>query len=255
MVEVAVVTRNMRLYYKVVQELKNEGVSFISMKPGEVIPSEIKCVITSTTEKNLISHPKILTVGTEDSPPIVQRLRLVLTEKPPITIVTIGVDPGTTYGIAVLVDEKVLDTYKAFSSKNASKIIKKILGAFPETRKVIRIGTGAPLYYIQLLELLKDVDAELELVDEFETSSGTRATKDTKAALAIAKKKGLKPQEFEKVQRIKRGTIKHIQKMSRQATQGRITIDETNARKVATGEISLDFAIAEQKKKNSRKDS
>nr|MDO8080706.1 hypothetical protein [Candidatus Freyarchaeota archaeon] len=256
MVEVAVVTGNMRLYYKVVQELKNEGITFISMKPGEVIPTEIKCVITSSSEKTLIQHPNILTVDTEDSFPIVQKLRLVLTEgEPPITIVTIGVDPGITYGIAVLVNERMLDTYKAFSSKNASKIIKNILETFPAARKIIRIGTGAPLYYKQLLELLTDVNAELELVNEFETSSGTRATKDTKAALAIAKKKGLKPQEFEKVQRIKKGTIKHIQKMSRQATQGKITIDESNARKVAIGEISLDFAIAAQKKKTTRKDS
>mgnify|MGYP005837495517 CR=1 FL=1 len=256
MVEVAVVTGNMRLYYKVVQELKNENVNFVSMKPGEVIPTEIKCVITSSSEKALIRHPNILTVGTEDSLPIIQKLRLILTGgEPPITTVTIGVDPGITYGLAVLVNEKELDTYKTFSSENACKIIRNIYAAFPAAKKIIRIGTGAPLYYKQLLELLKDVDAELELVDEFETSSGTRATKDIKAALVIAKKKGLKPQEFEKVQRIKRGTIKHIQKMSRQATQGKITIDESNARKVATGEISLDFAIAAQKKKNTGKDS
>jgi hypothetical protein len=99
------------------------------------------------------------------------------------------------------------------------------------------------------------VNAELELVNEFETSSGPRATKDTKAALAIAKKKGLKPQEYEKVHRIKRGTIKHIQEMSRQASHGKITIDESSARKVATGEISLDHAIESQKNKTMRKDS
>jgi hypothetical protein len=129
LVEIAVVTGNMRLYYKVVQELKNEGIAFISMKPGEVIPKEIKCVITSSSEKNLILHPNILTVDTEDSSPIIQKLRLVLTEvEPPITMVTVGVDPGKTYGIAVFVNENLLDTYKAFSSKKTAEIIKNILG-------------------------------------------------------------------------------------------------------------------------------
>lgn len=170
-------------------------------------------------------------------------------------MVTVGVDPGKTYGIAVLVNENVLDTYKAFSSKKTAEIIKNILLTFPAARKIIRIGTGVPLYYNQLLELLTDVNAELELVNEFETSSGPRAIKDTNAALAIAKKKGLKPQEYEKVHRIKRGTIKHIQKMSRQASHGKITINESSARKVAVGEISLDLAIASQKKKAARKDS
>ncbi len=256
MAEIAVVTSNMRLYYKIIHELRDEGIPFISMKPGETIPSEIKCVITSDVEKNSTHHPKILTVDAKDTSAIVPKLRFLLNmDDDPITLVTIGVDPGKTYGLAVLVNDNLVDVYKAFSSKSAAKIIENILKAFPAVRKIIRIGTGSPLYYRQLLELLNNVDAELELVNEFETSSGPRATKDTKAALAIAKKKGFKPQEFEKLQEIKKGTIKHIQKMSRQASHGRITINEANAMKVARGEISLDFAIASQKKKGTRKDS
>lgn len=254
MAQIAVVTSDMRLYYKVVKELKNEGISFISMKPGEIIPTEIKCVITSSSEKKLILHPNILTVDTENSYPIVPRLRFILTESEP-SLIIVGVDPGKTYGIAVLINENVLETHKAFSSKEAAEIIKNILKTFPAVRKIVRIGTGNPLYYKQLLELLNDVDADLELVNEFETSSGSRATKDTKAAIAIANKKGLKQQEFEKLGMIKKGVIKHIQKMSRQASQGKITIDESNALKVARGEISLDLAIASQKKKDTRKNS
>lgn len=254
MAEIAVVTSNMRLYYKIVQELKNEGIYFISIKPGEIIPTEIKCVITSSNEKKLIHHSNILTVDNEDSNPIVPRLRYVLTEGEP-SLIIVGVDPGKTYGIAVLINENVLETHKAFSSKEASEIIKNVLKNFSAIRKVIRIGTGNPIYYKQLFELLNNVDADLELVNEFETSSGSRAIKDTKAAIAIANKKGLKPQEFENQRMIKKGVIKHIQKMSRQASQGKITIDESNALKVARGEISLDLAIASQKRKIMRKDS
>ncbi len=254
MAEIAVVTSDMKLYYRVVKELKNEGIGFISMKPGEIIPKEIKCIITSSNEKKLILHPNILTVDTEDSYPIVPRLRFILTEGEP-SLIIVGVDPGKTYGIAVLINENVLEAHKAFSSKEASEIIKNILKTFPAVRKIIRIGTGNPIYYKQLLEFLNNVDADLELVNEFETSSGSRATKDTKAAIAIANKKGLKPQEFEKLRTIKKGVIKHIQKMSRQASQGKITIDESNAIKVARGEISLDLAIAQQKKKTARNDS
>ncbi|MGQ9720628.1 MAG: hypothetical protein ACUVXA_04805 [Candidatus Jordarchaeum sp.] len=254
MAEIAVVTSNMRLYYKVVQELKNEGIYFISIKPGEAIPKEIKCVITSSSEEKLTLHPNILIVDDEDSNPIVPRLRYVLTESEP-SLIIVGVDPGKTYGIAVLINKKVLETHKSFSSKEAAEIIKNILKTFPAVRRIIRIGTGNPLYYKQLLELLKEVDADLELVNEFETSRGSRATKDTKAAIAIANKKGLKPQEFEKLQMIKKGVIKNIQKMSRQASQGKITIDESNALRVAKGEISLDLAIESQKKKTTRKNS
>ncbi len=256
MAEVAVVTGNMRLYYKIIQELRDEGIPFISVKPGETIPSDIKCVITSDVEKNTMDHPKVLTVETKETSTIVPKLRFLLNmNNDPISLVTIGVDPGKTYGLAVLVNDNLVDVYKAFSSKGAAKIIRNVLETFSAVRKIIRIGTGAPLYYKPLLELLRGVDAELELVDEFETSSGPRVTKDTKAALAIAKKEGCRPQEFEKLQEIKKGTIKHIQKMSRQASHGRITINEANALKVARGEISLDFAIASQKKKGMRKDS
>ncbi|MEX2703800.1 MAG: hypothetical protein Q6352_000790 [Candidatus Freyrarchaeum guaymaensis] len=253
MAEIAVVTSNMRLYYRVVQELKREDVPFLSIKPGERIPPEIKCVITSDNEKDLILHPNILVLDTEELGHLVPKLRFILTEGESTLI--IGVDPGKTYGIAALINESVLDTYNAFSSKNASKIIRDILRTFPAVKKVIRLGTGAPIYYKQLLELLEDVDAEIELVNEFETSNGPRATKDTRAAIAIAKKKGLKPQEFKKLRKIKKGVIRHIQEMSRKASQGKITIDESNAIKVARGEISLDFAIASQKRKNTRKDS
>jgi len=45
--KIAVATVSGRAYYKLVKELKERGLVFLSLVPGEAIPSTIKVVVTT----------------------------------------------------------------------------------------------------------------------------------------------------------------------------------------------------------------
>lgn len=58
--KVAVATVQGKVYYFIANALREKGISFFSLIPGESIPSRAKLVITTNGEKGLVDYPKIL---------------------------------------------------------------------------------------------------------------------------------------------------------------------------------------------------
>ena len=58
--KIAVATVSGKAYYKLVNELKNRDIPFLSLVPGDSIPQSIKVVVTTEKEKPLIDHQRIL---------------------------------------------------------------------------------------------------------------------------------------------------------------------------------------------------
>ena len=107
--KIAIATVSGRAYYKLVNELKQRGLLFLSLVPGESIPSTVKVVITTEKEKQLIRHPNIIIFDESTDPKnVISEAYRIASGKEVCQEVTIGVDPGKTFGVAILCDGKVL---------------------------------------------------------------------------------------------------------------------------------------------------
>ncbi|MFC6730516.1 hypothetical protein ACFQDG_17835, partial [Natronoarchaeum mannanilyticum] len=110
---------------------------------------------------------------------------------------------------------------------------------------VVRVGDGARLESARIVDALDDV--RVELVDETGTTpylgTGARGMGDVLAAVNIARLEGevIERREIEPTD----GELQVIKNRSRERSSENRTIDEELARRVATGDLTLDEAIEE----------
>ncbi|MEM1606551.1 MAG: hypothetical protein QW341_05370 [Candidatus Bathyarchaeia archaeon] len=198
--KIAVSTVNGKAYYKLVNELKNRNVPFLSIVPGEAIPPSVKVIITTENERALINHPQVLIYDVESDPSniIGEALRIAV-NKDFYEELIIGVDPGKTFGVAVLADGKPIKRGEFSSVDDAISHILAELNT-PSRIKKVRIGKGVPNLAIELarkLEKSLPKNVAIEMVNEEGTSvlkeSGVkRKLSDAESAVKIASRKGEK---------------------------------------------------------------
>jgi hypothetical protein len=198
--KIAVATVSGRAYYQLVTELNRKRLPFLSLKPWDPIPLHIKVVLTTEKEIHQVSHPQILIFEQKSNPEtVVDEAILIVQGKQGYEKVVVGVDPGKTYGIAILGDNKVLATLTSSNIEEASHLVVDSLKRFPAEVKVVRVGNGPPEYTQTLLSSLdKDLPEEtlVEIVSEAGTSRLTnksvnrRVLKDAVSAIKIAGRNG-----------------------------------------------------------------
>ena len=198
--KIAVATVSGRAYYKLVNELKRKGLSFLSLKPWDPVPLNIKVVITTKEERHLVTHPNVLTFEYESNPTsVIDEAILVVQGKRSYEKVVVGVDPGKTYGVAVLGDDNVLETLNCSSLKETINVIVVGLKRVPATVSAVKVGDGAPAYAKGLLHSLDEAlpqETVIEIVSEAGTSrfmnetAHRRGLKDAMSAIEIAGRKG-----------------------------------------------------------------
>jgi len=66
--KIAVATVSGKAYYKLVKELKERDIPFLSLTPRDHIPPSVKVVITTGKERRLITHPNVLVFNEETDP-------------------------------------------------------------------------------------------------------------------------------------------------------------------------------------------
>jgi hypothetical protein len=197
---IAVATVNGRAYYELVNELQRKRLTFLSLKPWDPIPLHVKVVITTEEESRQISHPNVLLFKQGSNPEtVVDEAILIIQGKQGYEKIVVGVDPGKTYGIAILGDNKVLATLTASNMDEAAHLIVDSLKRFPAEVKVVRVGKGPPEYTKTLLSSLDKTLPEgtlMEIVSEAGTSRLTsksvnrRVLKDAASAIKIAGRNG-----------------------------------------------------------------
>lgn len=198
--EIAVATVSGKAYYKLVNELKGREVPFLSLTPRESVPTGVKVVITTEKERHLIKHPNVLIFNEETDPStVVNEAIRVIQRKKSYEEVVVGVDPGKTFGLAMLGDGNILETVTCSSLEEILDAILKILGKTPAITKVVKIGNGAPTYTEKLLSSLDEAlpeETAMEIVSEEGTSrfereaTHRREAKDVMSAIKIAKRRG-----------------------------------------------------------------
>jgi len=197
--KIAVATVSGKAYYKLVNELKNRGLTFLSLKPWDSIPLDIDIVITTEKERHQVKHPKVLIYEDSLDPAIIvdEAVRLIQGKKNYERVI-IGIDPGETFGVAILGDGNVIETFSCSSSEETVKAILQAFKKIPTSTNVVKIG-NAPTYTKELLRLLDDTlpeNATIEIVSEAGTSHYAkdivhrRGIRDMMSATMIAGRKG-----------------------------------------------------------------
>jgi hypothetical protein len=203
--KIAVVTVSGKDYYAVVNELRRRNTPFLSLTPYEPVPIEIEVVITTEKEKPLIKHHRILALQEEMRPEtLINEALKIIQGKEFFEKITIGVDPGEVFGLAVLADGKVVETGNCFSVEETSSKIADMIKNLEGTRVAsisVKIGDGVPQCKEKLLRILDKalpMSVSLESVSETGTNRSMneakhrRGLRDIVSAIQIAGRSGYK---------------------------------------------------------------
>ena len=198
--KIAVATVNGRAYYELVNELQRKQLPFLSLKPWDPVPVDIKVVLTTEDEQSQISHPQILSlIGDATPESLVDGAILIIQGKQNYQKIVVGVDPGQCCGVALLGDSKVIETLTASSIDSAAGLIVEALKRFPAEERLVRVGDGTSKFTVMLVDLLDTLlpeDVVIEVVREAGTSRlanksvNRRVLRDAVSAIKIAGRKG-----------------------------------------------------------------
>ncbi len=183
-----------------VNGLKRKGVPFLSLKPWDPIPLDVKVVITTKEECHLVAHPNVLVFENESNPRLViDEALLGIQGKRRYEKVIVGVDPGKSCGVVILGDDNIVETFICSGLEETVNVIVEALKRVPAEVRVVKVGDGAPDYAKELLHSLGKAlpqETTMEIVSESGTSrfmnetSHRRGLRDTMSAIEIAGRKG-----------------------------------------------------------------
>ncbi|GAB6879933.1 hypothetical protein JCM17823_22070 [Halorubrum gandharaense] len=242
---IVVATADFELYHEAVSALRERGVAFTTIEPGDPIPDDADVVIATREDAVDLGGRSDVTfvAGDPDDPrAAVDEALAVLRGDGGRTIV--GVDPGPNPGIAVLVGDMVVAAFRVPVEDAAGVVVEEVAG---EPDALVRVGDGDRLKGARIISDLSDLDEDLavELVDETGTTpylgAGARGMADVLAAVNIAHIPGerVEEREIEPTE----GELQRIKDESRRESGGELTVDESLARRVAAGELTVAEAV------------
>ena len=120
--KVAVATVDGKAYFLIVNELREQHIPFLSVVPGDPVPSEVKLVITTEEERHLVNYEKTLVFHDENElDNLVNEVKRSLQGKEAYEKIVVGIDPGEAIGLAVIADGKVIGEDNCFSPSELVK--------------------------------------------------------------------------------------------------------------------------------------
>ena len=173
--KVAVATVKGKAYFLIVNDLREQHIPFVSLIPGEALPSEVKVVITTERESRIVKHDKILIFHDESElDTLVNDVKRILMGKEAYEKIIVGIDPGEAIGLALIADGKVIEENNCFGTNELINTMIKMMRNvnFSVTSVSVRIGNGVPVYK----EILENLDnalptqVALEVVSEAGTN-------------------------------------------------------------------------------------
>jgi hypothetical protein len=198
--KIAVVTVSGKAYYLLVNELKKRNIAFLSLTPHDRIPVDVKLVLTTPNEAPEITHDNVLLYREDGDPAdIVDEALRIVRGKRTYDSLVIGIDPGRTFGVAVLGDGSILETKECTSLTATVNDVCDVLARTPTTQAIVRIGSGAPSYADALRQQLNSMlpaQVAIESVSEEGTSqllgqtSHRRGKRDISSAIRIGQRQG-----------------------------------------------------------------
>jgi len=239
---IVVATEDFEVYHGVVGELRDRGLTFTTVEPDEPLPEETTAVVTAADESHDPDGVDVVRADPDQPRRAVDEVAALLRGSDGKLIV--GIDPGDRPGIAVLSGEMVVAAFQVPPDQVAAAVEEEVGDAVDP---LVRIGDGARLLGARIIDDLGDVT--VELVDETGTTpylgTGARGMGDVLAAVNIARIEGeeIESREIDPTA----GELKRIKQRSREASETNRAIDETLARRVAGGELTIEEALAEHR--------
>ena len=234
-----VATADFELYHDVVGELRDRSVSFTTIDPGTAVPPEATAVIVGPDDPQPAGdEATVVTATPGHGRQAVETALAVDADQDGRRI--IGVDPGARPGIAVLVGATVVAAFQVPIGEAPSLIREEVAEA---EDPLVRIGDGARLHRVQLLEALSELP--VEVVDETGTTpslgTGASGSADILAAVNIARRAGrvVDPDRPEPTS----GELTAIKEKSRRESPTDRELPDGLARQVALGELTLSEAL------------
>ncbi|MFB6073345.1 MAG: hypothetical protein ABEJ88_10325 [Halobacterium sp.] len=237
---IVVATADFEVYHEVVEELRDRDVEFTTVEPGDDVPDAADVLITAGEAVDADVPAVVAEAG--GARRAVESALVHLRGGGGRTVV--GVDPGSRPGIAVLRGGTVVAAFQVPVEDAADVVAEEVADS---EDAVVRIGDGARLVGARLVDELDDV--RVELVDETGTTPflgpGARGMGDVLAAVNIALMAG---EEIEgRTIEPTAGEIQVIKSRSREASEENREITAALARKVATGDLTLEEALEEHR--------
>ena len=245
---IVVATADFEVHHDVVTELRDRDVTFTTIEPASELPERTTAVITAASdgladaESPIPDEIPVVIADPDDPRRAVETALAQLRGGEGQTV--IGVDPGDRPGVAVLVGDLVVAAFHV-PLPDAVDVIREEVADEPDA--VVRIGDGARLRGAQIINELED--ARIELVDETGTTpyvgAGARGSGDVLAAVNIAQRDGnpIEAREIEPTE----GELDLIKERSREASPENRAINAALARRVASGELSIEEALTEHR--------
>ncbi|MFB6296029.1 MAG: hypothetical protein ABEH66_04210 [Halobacteriales archaeon] len=247
-----VATEDFELYHDLLAELRGRDATFTTIEPGEDLPEGATVVIVGADDPvpdaAAEGESDGADEGNEGGDVAVVRAESAAPREAVTEALaagggarrTIGIDPGSKPGIAVLEGGEVVAAFQVPESR-VGEVIRGETDTHPDA--VVRIGDGARLRGSRIVD---DIDAQIELVDETGTTphlgTGARGMGDVLAAVNIARREGevITEREVEPTP----GEIQAIKDRAREQSGDR-TLPEALARKVAAGDLTIEEALGE----------
>jgi hypothetical protein len=259
---IGLLTSDFALYHDLVRALRERGVPFASLAFRETPDPGVGVVITSWRDAVGPGLPKDLPIvvvpvdkaGREDVDAAIAQAQRTLEGVEGYAEVIVGVDPGHRPGVALLADGRLLQATQVFRVKDVAPLVRSLFQQYPHDRGVVRVGHGAPQERDEILRTLwplRDDGVRVEIVDETGTTPETGRTDlppDVAAAILIARTPGQPPSRQPRT-RLQAGQVKEMQRTSRIASGGRVTISREAAERVLRGERTMAEAIADETRK------
>lgn len=252
-----VLTSDFALYHDLVHALRERGIPFESLAFDERPDPSVGAVLTSWRDAVNGRLPEGLPVvvvpidraGVQDIDAALVLAQRALEGVEGYTEVIVGIDPGHRPGVALLADGRLLQATQVFRVADVAPLVANLFQQYPQERAVVRIGHQAPrerdAIVRDLWPLREDLGVRIEIVNETGSTPPTGTTdrpSDVAAAIAIARIAGtpvVKPPRI----RVRPGQVREVQRSSRIASGGRVTLSREAAETVARGERSLAEAL------------
>ena len=241
-VVIVVATADFEVYHGVVGELRDRGLTFTTVEPGDEMPEGTTIVVTATGESHDPAGVDVVRADPDEPRRAVDEVAALLRGGDGKLIV--GIDPGERPGVAVCAGEMIVAAFQVPTDQVADAVREEIGEAVDP---LVRIGDGARLLGARIIDDLDDV--AVELVDETGTTphlgTGARGMGDVLAAVNIARIEG---EEIESRQiDPTAGELKRIKQRSREQSDTNRAIGEGLARRVADGQLTIEEALAKHR--------
>ncbi|MGY5871723.1 MAG: hypothetical protein RTV72_05735 [Candidatus Thorarchaeota archaeon] len=248
--EAAIATENPKILYQIVQLLKKLNIKFVICSPIDHRCEHAHVVITGPDDESRQHEGRIEITEDFDTDFVRIEIMSKLHDLHTPTKAVVGIDPGMTFGVALVIDGIPVFSNSLTSPEVVAISIQMLVNhtktLFPECQKLIRIGTGSKLYAALLLRSIETTGEklEIELVNEHKTTIIGGARSDESAAILIAGRSGRHVNPSDLIIEPKAGYIQSLKRYVTKLSRGQKSITSNEARALLAGDTALEDLIA-----------